>query len=153
MLGRLNLSSLNSNVQHLVTTLSGHNSSAASEALFCQPTQVTYNQQSQGLSVSIGSDRSSRSYLPHPVQLTGEVYFPRGWAASHLHHNAAQQASASTLPLLELVSQARSTCNNLLPSFASSSLKACMTTHLAVIMSLCCNLQHVMKLHHQGFHH
>ena len=104
MLGRLNLSSHNSNVQHLVTTLSGHNPNAVSEALLCQPTQVTYNQQSQGLSVSIGS---SRSNLPHSVQLRGQVYFPRGWAASH---NVAQQASASSLPLLELVSQARSTC-------------------------------------------
>lgn len=107
MLGRLNLSSHNSNVQHLVTTLSGHNPNAVSEALLCQPTQVTYNQQSQGLSVSIGS---SRSNLPHSVQLRGQLYFPRGWAASHLHHNVAQQASASSLPLLELVSQARSTC-------------------------------------------
>ena len=108
MLGRLNLSSLNSNVQHLVTTLSGHNPSAVSEALLCQPTQVTYNEQSQGLSVSIGS---SRSKLPHSVQLRGEVYFPRGWAASHLCQNVAQQASTSSLPLLELVSQARTTCN------------------------------------------
>lgn len=103
MLGRLNVSSLNSNVQHLVTTFSGHNSTSVSEALHNQPTQVTYSQQDQGLSVSIGSSRSS---LQRALRVRGQVYMSRGWAASHLQNSCKHDVCAdANTPLLESVSR------------------------------------------------
>jgi len=106
MLGRFNLSSLNSNAQHLVTTLSGHSSSCVSDALRIQPTQVTYSQQDHGLAVSIGSRQPSSFPVQHAVQLRGQAYLSQGWAASHLQYAAAQQSTSSddNFPLLELVS-------------------------------------------------
>ena len=114
MLGRLNLSSLHSNIQHLTTTLSGHSPSVVADALCNQPAHVSYSQHEQGLSVSIGTNRSS---IPRAVQLRGQAYISRGWAASHLQLNdaRAQHASLSdiNLPLLDWVrQQSVSSCVN-----------------------------------------
>ena len=106
MLGRLNLSSLHSNIQHLATTISGHSPSLVADALCNQPAHVSYNQHEPSLSVSIGSNRSSMS---RAVQLRGQTYLSRGWAASHLQLNdgRTQHAASSdtNLPLLDRVSE------------------------------------------------
>lgn len=106
MLGRLNLSSLHSNIQHLATTISGHSPSLVADALCNQPAHVSYNQNEPSLSVSIGSNRSSMS---RAVQLRGQTYLSRGWAASHLQldDGRTQHAASSdtNLPLLERVSE------------------------------------------------
>ena len=111
MLGRLNLSSLHSNIQHLATTLSGHSPSLVADALCNQPTHVSYSQHEPSLSVSIGTNRSS---IPRAVQLRGQAYISRGWAASHLHLNDAQAQRASSsdnsLPLLDRVRQQSVSC-------------------------------------------
>lgn len=104
MLGILNLSSLHSNVQHLATTLSGHSPSLVADALYNQPTHLSYSQHEPRLSVSIGTSRSS---VPRALQLHGQAYISRGWAASHLQLNSAQAQSAfacdDNLPLLDRV--------------------------------------------------
>lgn len=106
MLGRLNLSSLHSNVQHLATTLSGHSPSLVADALYNQPTHLSYSQHEPRLSVSIGTSRSS---VPRALQLHGQAYISRGWAASHLQLNRAQAQNAlscdDNLPLLDRVRQ------------------------------------------------
>ena len=101
MLSRLNLSSLQSNVQHLVTTLSGHASSSAADVWHHHPVQGTQQEQ-QALRISIGSRQSCP--LQRAWQLpVCQAYISRGWAASHLQQLAQQGPSAeSNLPLLEL---------------------------------------------------
>lgn len=104
MLGRLNLSSLHSNVQHLATTLSGYSPSLVADALCNQPMHLSYSQHQPRLSVSIGTSRSSG---PRALQLHGQAYISRGWAASHLQLDSAQAHSAlscdDNLPLLDRV--------------------------------------------------
>lgn len=105
MLGRLNLSSLHSNVQHLATTLSGHSPSLVADALCNHPTHVSYSQHEPALSVSIGTNRSS---IARALQLRGQAYISRGWAASHLQNDEHAQHASSydvNLPLLDRVKQ------------------------------------------------
>ena len=105
MLGRLNLSSLQSNAQHLVTTLSSHDPGSVADALLDQPARVSYNQQGQQVNVRVGSSRSASH---RAVQLQGQAYISRGWAASHLRlsNRKFQQVSSSdaNIPVLERVS-------------------------------------------------
>lgn len=121
MLGRLNLSSLHSNVQHLATTLSGHSPSLVADALYNQPTHLSYSQHEPRLSVSIGTSSSS---TPRALQLHGQAYISRGWAASHLQLNSAQAQSAfscdDNLPLLDRVRyQSSSPYSAMLPDSGS----------------------------------
>lgn len=121
MLGRLNLSSLHSNVQHLATTLSGHSPSLVADALCDQPTHLSYSQHEPRLSVSIGTSRSSG---PRALQLHGQAYISRGWAASHLQLNSAQAQNAfpcdDNLPLLDRVRyKSSSPCSAMLPDSGS----------------------------------
>lgn len=106
MLGRLSLSSLHSNVQHLATTLSGPSPSLVADALCNQQTHVPYSQHEQALSVSIGTSSSS---FRRAVQLRGQAYISRGWAASHLQLNDGPALHASSsddnLPLLDRVKE------------------------------------------------
>ena len=101
MLGRLNLSSVHSNAQRLVTPLSRQDIRSVADALGNQPTSVFYDQHGNGLAVSIGSSTNS---LQRAVQLRGQAYISHGWAASHLSLSSSQHqqscASAASLPLL-----------------------------------------------------
>lgn len=94
MLGRLNLSSLHSNAQHLASTLSGHRPSLVADALCNQPTHISFSQHEPTVRVSIGTSSSS---FPRAVQLQGQAYISHGWAASHLLlvDGQAQHASSS----------------------------------------------------------
>lgn len=106
MLGRLNLSSLHSNVQHLASTLSGHSPSLLADALCSQPTHVSYSRHEPRLDVSIGTSSSS---FPRAVHLRGQAYISRGWAASRVQLNDGQAQVASSskvnMPLLDRVRQ------------------------------------------------
>lgn len=121
MLGRLNLSSLHSNVQHLASTLSGHSPSLVADALCNQPTHVSFSQHEPRVRVSIGT---SSSPFPRAVQLRGQAHISCGWAASHLLLNdgQAQQAPSShvNMPLLDAVRpQSSSSYSGMLLAFGS----------------------------------
>ena len=155
MLGRLSLSSLHSNVQHLATTLSGHSPSLVADALCNQQTHVSYSQHEQALSVSIGTSSSS---FRRAVQLRGQAYISRGWAASHLQlsDGPALHACSShdNLPLLDRVREQPRPANSAMLFMSSTETwkglrhKTCSMRKLGIIM-----LIQVLGLHRNRSEH